>query len=98
MSHLMTDDTLAYLTHFTSRKVNSAHDRVFGDLLDSLAAWMDRYLILAVRGVRSEAVARKIAPMRRRIVSGEGTVRGVISYVLGRNQRQTGEREDVCLR
>jgi len=61
MSRPMTDDTLAYLPSFTSRKVNLAPDRALDDLPDSLAAWMDRYLIFVVKGVRSEAVARKIA-------------------------------------
>jgi len=57
----MTENTLAYLPSFTSRKVNLAPDRALDDLPDSLAAWMDRYLIFVVKGVRSEAVARKIA-------------------------------------
>ena len=36
------------------------------NLLDSLQAWMDAYLHLAVQGVRSEAVAQKIALHLRR--------------------------------
>ncbi len=45
---------------YTSRKVKGALGR--GDeMLDSLGDWVDRYLALAVAGVRSEAVAVKIA-------------------------------------
>ncbi len=69
MDRPMTDDTLAYLPNFTSRKGNAAHDRAFGDLPDSLAAWMDRYLALAVTGVRSDTVARKIALHLARFVA-----------------------------
>jgi site-specific recombinase XerD len=41
------------LEKFTSRKVKVAHD-------ESLSTWIERYLALAVTGVRSEAVTQKI--------------------------------------
>ncbi len=49
-----------YLEKFTSRKVKGADDAP-GAVPDSLAAWIERYRQLAVVGVRSTAVADKIA-------------------------------------
>jgi len=51
----------AYLAEFTARKVSRASDTPAGGVPDSLEAWIDRYLALAVRGVRSVGVADKIA-------------------------------------
>lgn len=48
-------ETVLYLSKYTSRKVLSSEE-----VPDSLAEWIGRYEILAVAGVRSEAVARKI--------------------------------------
>lgn len=53
--------TLLDVTKFTSRKKNGGADSVGSSLPDSLASWVDAYLLLAVSGVRSEAVAQKIA-------------------------------------
>lgn len=47
----------AYLAKFTSRKVGAPETL----LPDSLSAWMEHYQALAVTGVRSAAVAAKIA-------------------------------------
>jgi integrase len=52
--------TLAYLENYTSRKVEQVSDRLVGTAPDSLTAWIERYLALAVVGVRSEEVAKKI--------------------------------------
>jgi integrase len=49
-----------YLEKFTSQK-DVASVSAVTDLADSLSAWMAHYLRLAVTGVRSEAVADKIA-------------------------------------
>jgi integrase len=51
---------LTYLEKFTSRKVEKVSDRLVGTAPDSLAAWVERYLTLAVVGVRSEEVTKKI--------------------------------------
>lgn len=51
----------AYLAKFTARKASRAGDTPSGAVPDSLEAWIDRYLALAVRGVRSVGVADKIA-------------------------------------
>ena len=48
--------TVLDLRNFTSRKVKGSAET----LPDTIGAWMERYLDLAVRGVRSEAVAQKI--------------------------------------
>ncbi len=48
------------LGKFTSRKVKEATQQD-GGTRDSLAAWIESYLALAVTGVRSEAVTAKIA-------------------------------------
>src|SRR5438270_7131904 len=50
----------SYRGKFTSQKVDAGLSGV-SNLPDSLAAWMAHYLRLAVTGVRSEAVADKIA-------------------------------------
>ncbi len=49
------------LARFTSRKVAGLADTLGDAVPDSLAAWMARYLTFAVVGVRSPAVAEKIA-------------------------------------
>ncbi len=49
------------LASFTSRKVTGLADTLREEVPDSLAAWMARYLTFAVVGVRSPAVAEKIA-------------------------------------
>jgi len=69
MGHPMTDDTLAYLPDFTSRKRNPAHGWAFDDLTDSLTTWMDRYLNLAITGGCSDDVARKITLHLARFVA-----------------------------
>jgi len=48
-------------TSFTSRKVTSLADALHDTVPDSLTAWMARYRTFAVVGVRSPAVAEKIA-------------------------------------
>jgi len=53
--------TLQYLPQFTARKVQALPGGLAPDLPDSLATWATRYLALAVVGVRSPAVAQKIA-------------------------------------
>src|SRR3954452_20718714 len=53
--------TLAYLENYTSRKVEQVSNRLVGTAPDRLTAWIERYLALAVVGVRSEEVAKKIA-------------------------------------
>lgn len=53
--------TRQQLTNFTSRKVTGLADALRDAIPDSLAAWMTRYLTFAVVGVRSPAVAEKIA-------------------------------------
>jgi integrase len=53
--------TLAYLENYTSRKVGQVSHRLVETAPDRLAAWSERYLALAVVGVRSEEVAQKIA-------------------------------------
>jgi len=56
-----TPATRQQLTNFTSRKVTGLADTLPDPIPDSLPAWMTRYLIFAVVGVRSPAVAEKIA-------------------------------------
>ncbi len=48
-------------TTFTSRKVTGLADALHDAVPDALSAWMTRYLTFAVVGVRSPAVAAKIA-------------------------------------
>jgi integrase len=53
--------TAQQLASFTSRKVTGLADALHDAVPDSLPAWMARYLTFAVVGVRSPAVAEKIA-------------------------------------
>jgi len=53
--------TAPQFTSFTARKVTGLADTLHDAVPDSLAAWMARYLTFAVVGVRSPAVAEKIA-------------------------------------
>jgi hypothetical protein len=61
MSRSLSAKPLAYLPNFTARKVQAIPVGLLGDVPDSLAAWATRYLALAVVGVRSEEVTKKIA-------------------------------------
>ncbi len=61
MSHDTRAADGAYLAKFTARKASRVGDTPSGAVPDSLEAWIDRYLALAVRGVRSAGVAEKIA-------------------------------------
>ncbi len=49
------------LVNFTSRKVTGLADTLHDAVPDSLTAWTARYLTFAVVGVRSPAIAEKIA-------------------------------------
>lgn len=49
------------LTNFTARKVKALADTLHGPVPDSLTTWIARYHTFAVVGVRSPAVANKIA-------------------------------------
>jgi len=53
--------TAPQLASFTSRKATGLADTLADAIPDSLTAWMTRYLTFAVVGVRSPAVAEKIA-------------------------------------
>src|SRR5688500_1568261 len=53
--------TLSYLPNFTARKVQAIPGVLPADVADSLAAWATRFLALAVVGVRSDEVTKKIA-------------------------------------
>ncbi len=53
--------TAPQLVSFTSRKVTGIADTLHDAVPDSLTAWMTRYLTFAIVGVRSPAVAEKIA-------------------------------------
>jgi len=55
-------------TNFTSRKMTGLADTLQEAVPDSLTAWMTCYLTLAVVGVRSSAVADKIALHRDRFI------------------------------
>lgn len=59
MAATKTAQSPTYLAQSTSRKVNALPE-------DSLHAWIHRYQQMAVVGVRSEAIARKIALHLRR--------------------------------
>ena len=61
--------TIQYLEKSTARKGEALAPPPVRDVPDSLAAWMVRYLTLAVVGVRSEAVARKITLQLQRFGS-----------------------------
>src|SRR4029079_9999891 len=63
------DSDLVYLQKFTTQKVERPVLVGAGEVPDSLAAWMVRYLTLAVVGVRSDNVARKIALHLQRFAS-----------------------------
>src|SRR5438045_3734073 len=56
-----TTATAQQLASFTSRKVTGLADTLSEIVPDSLTAWMARYLTFAIVGVRSPAVAEKIA-------------------------------------
>ena len=53
--------SVTHLRQFTTRKVAAVPSALAGDVPDSLAEWASRYLTLAVVGVRSPEVTRKIA-------------------------------------
>ena len=61
MTQSSSPKALAYLPNFTARKVQAIPVGLLADVPDSLAAWATRYLALAVVGVRSEEVTKKIA-------------------------------------
>jgi integrase len=63
------DNALVYLQKFTTQKVEQPSLLPIGEVPDSLVAWMVRYLTLAVVGVRSDNVARKIALHLQRFAS-----------------------------
>src|SRR5215213_2379033 len=63
------DNDLVYLQKFTTQKVGRPPLLPVGEVPDSLAGWMVRYLTLAVVGVRSDNVARKIALHLQRFAS-----------------------------
>ena len=52
---------MVYFDKFTSRKERVSSGVGFESVPDSLVAWMDRYLHLVIRCVRSEAVTKKVA-------------------------------------
>ncbi len=54
-------EKVRYLDNFTSRKMQEAIRHEVAGIPDALSAWIAHYLQFAVVGVRSEAVARKIA-------------------------------------
>lgn len=54
-----TPENIVYLDKFTSRKVRRA-EFVSDTVPESITEWMDRYLALAVSGVRSEGMTHKI--------------------------------------
>ena len=78
---------LAYLENFTSRKVERVSARLVGTAPDSLAAWIERYLTLAVVGVRSEEVIKKVTLHLQRFVAfyKEGYGHDRITIVLKRD-------------
>jgi integrase len=69
MTRSASSKSLAYLPNFTARKVRAIPGGLPADVPDSLAAWATRYLALAVVGVRSEEVTKKIALHLDRFVS-----------------------------
>ena len=54
-------EKVSYLDKFTRRKVQDTLTLDLDTIPDSLQAWMAHYLRLAISGVRSEAVTKKIA-------------------------------------
>src|SRR5690348_3993778 len=61
MTTKKTAATPQQIASFTSRKVTGLADTLGDAIPDALTAWMARYLTFAVVGVRSPAVAEKIA-------------------------------------
>lgn len=61
MAQQNTSNSTPHLRQFTTRKVTAVPSALAGDVPDSLAEWGSRYLALAVVGVRSPEVTRKIA-------------------------------------
>ena len=61
MAHQNVAKSARHLRQFTTRKVAAVPSALAGDVPDSLAEWASRYLTLAVVGVRSPEVTRKIA-------------------------------------
>jgi len=55
------NNNMRYLDTITSRKMQEAMRREIASIPDALSAWRAHYLQFAVVGVRSEAVAQKIA-------------------------------------
>src|SRR5260370_37153542 len=51
---------VSYLDKFTVRKVQATLTQDITSIPDSLETWISHYLQLAVKGVRSEAVTKKI--------------------------------------
>jgi hypothetical protein len=49
-----------YLEQFTSRKKQTIQNESLSNISDSLGSWMARYIQLAVQGVRSEEVMKKV--------------------------------------
>lgn len=98
MSHSAPAKTLTYLPNFTARKVQAVPGGLPEGVPDSLAAWATRYLALAVVGVRSEEVTKKIALHLDRFVGffREGYGHDRISTCLRRDvlawQRALSER------
>jgi integrase len=80
--------TPAYLPSFTARKVQALPGGLSEDVPDSLAAWATRYLALAVVGVRSDEVTKKIALHLDRFVAAF-----IASY--GHDRISTCLRRDV---
>jgi integrase len=78
-----------YLGKFTSRKVDGALSASFANVPDSLEVWMQRYIDLAVRGVRSPAVAEKIGLHLARFVA-------YFTQVYGHDRISTCLRRDVA--
>jgi len=54
-------DNLSYLDKFSLRKVQDTLTQDISTIPDSLQTWITHYLCLAVSGVRSEAMTKKIA-------------------------------------
>ncbi len=80
-----TSPNVSYLDKFTIRKVKDAFERDIAGIPDSLEAWITGYLHFVVTGVRSEAVAQKIALHLRR-------------YLDFFNQAYGHDRISTCLR
>jgi hypothetical protein len=87
MSHQMPVASPPYLDLVTTRKVTAA-EVALTTVPDSLAAWVDRYLALAVTGARSAGVARKIALHLVRFGS-------FVTEAYGHNRLSTCLRRDV---